>query len=100
MNLKSVRISSLGLVLLVAGLLQSRAQDTGLYHADPKKILGAENCTECHASMVEAWKKSHHFDTFNSMHRRPEAREIASKLGMRRIKDESLCLKCHYYERR
>ena len=46
--------------------------------------------------MVEAWKLTHHFDTFNSMHRRPEAKDIATKLGMRRIKDESLCLKCHY----
>jgi hypothetical protein len=49
--------------------------------------------------MVEAWKLTHHFDTFNSMHRRPEARDIASKMGMRRIKDESLCLKCHYTDK-
>jgi hypothetical protein len=68
----------------------------GLYRADPTKILGAENCAECHAPMVEAWKLTHHYDTFNSMHRRPEAKEIAQKLGMRRIKDESLCVKCHY----
>jgi hypothetical protein len=82
---------------LSCGLLafNGNAAET-LYHADPAKILGAENCAECHAPMVEAWKLTHHYDTFNSMHRRPEAREIAGKLGMRRIKDESLCVKCHY----
>src|SRR5580692_2969953 len=67
-----------------------------LYHADPTKIMGPAACNECHAPMVEAWKLTHHFDTFNTMHRRPEARDIAGKMGMRRIKDESLCLKCHY----
>lgn len=71
------------------------AEDT-LYRADPKKILGAENCTECHAPEVEAWKLTHHFETFNTMHRRPEAKEISTKMGIRRIKDESLCVKCHY----
>ena len=69
------------------------------YHADPAKIMGAENCNECHAPMVEAWKLTHHYDTFNTMHRRPEARDIATKLGIRRIKDESLCLKCHYTDK-
>lgn len=69
-----------------------------MYHADPAKILGPEACAECHAPMVEAWKLTHHFETYNSMHRRPEARDIATKMGMRRIKDESLCLKCHYTE--
>ena len=67
-----------------------------LYHADPTKIMGPAACNECHAPEVEAWKLTHHFETFNSMHRRPEARDIAGKMGMRRIKDESLCLKCHY----
>ena len=72
------------------------AAESSLYRIEPAKILGAENCAECHASMVEAWKLTHHFDTFNTMHRRPEAAEISSKLGVRRIKNESLCIKCHY----
>jgi hypothetical protein len=45
---------------------------------------------------VEAWKLTHHFETFNSMHRSAAGREVASKMGLRRIKEESLCLKCHY----
>ena len=76
----------------------SRAADE-MYHADPAKIMGAENCNECHAPMVEAWKLTHHYATFNSMHRTPEAKDISAKLGIRRIKDESLCLKCHYTDK-
>jgi hypothetical protein len=70
-----------------------------MYHADPAKVMGPEACNECHAPMVEAWKHTHHFDTFNTMHRLPEARDIATKLDIRRIKNESLCLKCHYTEK-
>lgn len=81
--------------VLLAGLLPL-AQAEDYYRADPAKIVGATACAECHAPAVEAWKLTHHYDTFNSMHRRPEAKEIASKMGLRRIKDESLCLRCHY----
>lgn len=80
--------------VLLAGVAAARAQD--YYRSDPAKIAGAEHCAECHAPMVEAWKLTHHYDTFNTMHRRPEAHAIASKMGLRRIKDESLCLRCHY----
>lgn len=63
---------------------------------DATKVEGPESCGECHGNEVEAWKLTHHFSTFNEMHRTPEAREIASKLGIQRIKHESLCLTCHY----
>lgn len=88
----------LGLWFILASNIWCRAQqpEESLYRADPAKILGAENCAECHAAMVDSWKGTHHFDTFNTMHRKPEAKDIATKMGMRRIKDESLCLKCHY----
>jgi hypothetical protein len=80
-------------------LLQSARAAEDAYHADPAKIMGPDSCNECHAPMVEAWKLTHHFDTFNTMHRRPEAKDIAGKMGLRRIKDESLCLKCHYTDK-
>src|SRR5271157_5320209 len=81
-------------MLLAVLLPVARAED--YYRSDPAKIAGAERCAECHAPMVEAWKLTHHYDTFTSMHRRPEARDIATKMGIGRIKNESLCLKCHY----
>ena len=81
-------------LLLVALVPVAQAED--YYRSDPAKIVSAEHCAECHAPMVEAWKLTHHYDTFNTMHRRPEARDIATKMGLRRIKEESLCLRCHY----
>jgi hypothetical protein len=63
---------------------------------DPTKVQGPEACGECHKQEVEAWKLTHHFATFNDMHRTDDAKAIAEKMGIRRIKSESLCLNCHY----
>jgi hypothetical protein len=63
---------------------------------DHTKVAGPESCGECHSNEVEAWKKTPHSLTFNEMHRRPEAQAIADKLGIRRVRSESLCLQCHY----
>ena len=63
---------------------------------DPAKVQGPLACGECHKSEVEAWKTTHHFETFNTMHRLPKAKEIADKLGIRRVKSEAVCLDCHY----
>ncbi len=60
------------------------------------KVAGAESCAECHTHEVEAWKKTPHNLTFNEMHRRPAAQEIAGKLGIKRLRSESLCISCHY----
>jgi hypothetical protein len=46
--------------------------------------------------MVEAWKATKHFKTFTETQGRPAAKEILSKLGIRRMKSESICIKCHY----
>ena len=59
-------------------------------------IVGANACGECHVSEFEAWKNTHHFKTFSELHRRPKAKEIKEKLGLKRIKSESDCLQCHY----
>ncbi|MFA6960565.1 MAG: cytochrome c family protein [Opitutaceae bacterium] len=85
------RISLLGAICFYTPFAASAAS-----HVDPSKVKGAESCGECHKYEVEAWKLTHHFSTFNDMHRTPEAREIAEKLGIKRIKSESLCLDCHY----
>jgi hypothetical protein len=66
---------------------------------DPAKVKGPEACGECHTAEVDAWKGTRHYDTVNSLHRRPKAQEIATKLGISTIKRESLCVNCHYTER-
>jgi hypothetical protein len=64
--------------------------------ADPVKIVGPNACAECHEQEIEAWKGTHHFKTFREMPRNAAANEIAEKMGVRRIKSESLCLNCHF----
>lgn len=64
--------------------------------SDPAKIVGPNACAECHKQEVEAWKGTHHFKTFREMPRRKEANEIAERMGIQRIRSESVCLNCHY----
>ena len=64
--------------------------------ADPAKTVGPNACAECHKQEVEAWKGTHHFKTFREMPRNTEANEIAEKMGVRRIKSDSLCVNCHF----
>ena len=68
----------------------------GTVASDPAKIVGPNACAECHKQEAEAWKATHHFKTFREMPRRKEANEIAEKMGVQRIRSESLCLTCHY----
>lgn len=64
--------------------------------ADPAKTVGPNACAECHKQEVEAWKGTHHFGTFRAMPRNDRGKQIAKRLGVRRIKSESLCLGCHF----
>ena len=68
----------------------------GSVASDPAKIVGPNACTECHKQEAEAWKGTVHFKTFREMPRRKEANEIAEKMGVQRIRSETLCLTCHY----
>ena len=101
-NIKAISVRKLALSITLMILAFALYLPTGAcaaddpYHSDPTKVMGPTACNECHAPEVEAWKLTHHFETFNTMHRSAEGREIASKMGLRRIKEESLCLKCHY----
>lgn len=62
----------------------------------PGQVSGPEACAQCHTEEIEVWKLTKHFKTFREMPRRPEARDIAAKLGITNIKSESLCLQCHF----
>jgi Cytochrome c554 and c-prime len=63
---------------------------------DPTKIMGANACAECHKQEAAAWKGTHHFKTFRDMPRNAQAKKISDKMGLRRIKAESLCANCHF----
>ena len=64
--------------------------------SDPAKIVGANACAECHKQEAEAWKGTRHFKTFSEMPRKAPAKQISEKMGLRRIKSESVCLNCHF----
>ncbi len=68
----------------------------GAVASDPAKVAGPNACAECHKQEVEAWKGSHHFKTFREMPRNAEGKKIADRMGIRRVKTESLCLNCHF----
>ncbi len=63
---------------------------------DPDLVLGNQSCVKCHAAEVQAWEKTPHARTFEELHRRPEAKQIADKLGLSSIKHAGRCTACHY----
>ena len=63
---------------------------------DPHLVLGNDTCVKCHAAEIKVWQKTPHARTFDELHRRPEAKQIAEKLGLRSIKHEGRCVACHY----
>ncbi len=65
---------------------------------NPSNVVGYATCQKCHGQEIEVWKKTPHFETFRSLHRKPEAQEIAQRMGLRSIKRGDLCVKCHYTE--
>ena len=67
--------------------------------ADPHFVLGTEACTKCHASEIKVWQQTPHATTFELLHRKPEAKQIASKLGLRSIKHDGRCVACHYTQK-
>lgn len=63
---------------------------------DPNHVLGNQTCVKCHAPEIKVWQQTPHARTFDELHRRPEAKQIASKLGLKSIKHEGRCTNCHY----
>jgi hypothetical protein len=68
--------------------------------AAPYRVLGSEACVKCHAAENQVWKKTPHTTTLDQLHRLPEAKAIASKLGLKSIKKSGRCVACHYTQNR
>ncbi len=81
------------------GVAVSSAQETTkekfLWH-DPKKIVTAKPCNECHQLEYGVWEKTKHSTSFKTLHRKELAERITKNMSFKFIKRESLCLKCHY----
>lgn len=63
---------------------------------DPARITGPDSCAKCHDAEVKQWMQTPHYRTFDTLHRTPEAKEIADRLGLRSVKRDGGCVSCHY----
>lgn len=93
------------LLIAVAGLLGASlllaADEAGTpvfkpRQCDPASVVGYDTCIKCHESEHKRWMQTPHYRTFDVLHRKPEAKEIATKMGLRSIKRNDTCVTCHY----
>ena len=95
------RLIAAGLALALAGLyVSTRAEDIALDYTprqcDPASVVGHETCIKCHESAMKQWMQTPHYRTFDVLHRTPEAKAIAERMGLRSIKRNDTCVACHY----
>jgi hypothetical protein len=93
--LKSV-LKTLGMGLFLLVCVNANGQETPKFRLDPEKVVGSDACLKCHENEGNAWHGTHHFKTYKELHKRKEAKEIAKKLTIKRIKTSKECMSCHY----
>lgn len=100
-TLETVKPNEIDIPPSTQTLIGVAAQPTSLAGAaaapvDPHLVIGSETCVKCHENEVKVWRSTPHHRTFDELHRRPEAKEIAARLGIRSIKHDGRCVNCHY----
>lgn len=73
-----------------------RRPGTGLLERDPLKIMGPDECGECHKAEVHVWRGTRHSQTFKMLTRKKRAKEIAGNMGIKRVKRAGACVTCHF----
>jgi hypothetical protein len=96
--LRAILPFAIVLTLLSAGSASAEEPAIGPTPADPAKVVGPDQCAKCHQAEVGQWMRTPHFATFDALHRKPEAKQIADRLGLRSIKRNEMCVRCHYTE--
>jgi hypothetical protein len=86
--------------LISANIAVADGDPKGPLASDPAKIVGPDQCAKCHQPEVQQWMRTPHFATFDSLHRSPQAKQIADRLGVRSIKRSDICTQCHYTEQK
>ncbi len=81
------------LLLLVALLIPSAAFAG---RPDPSQVIGPDDCGECHEEAHEVWATTPHARGWTELSRSVEAKALATKLGVRRIKRDERCVSCHF----
>ncbi len=75
-----------------------------LLHSSPtiatwqaENVMGVAECGECHEDEVKVWKKTKHQKNYKKLSKNKDAKAIAKKMGIKRIKKpNTLCASCHY----
>ena len=102
MNLVSGAIRSGSVCLsIVLGFLvfsnsEAEPEAKGLREKDLSKIVGPEECGECHKAEVHVWRETGHSQTFKVLTRKKKAKEIAGNMGIKRVKKAGDCVACHF----
>ena len=65
---------------------------------DPSRNVGVESCRECHEEMVEAWEKSAHATSFETLAASEASAKMAEILSIEptEIPMTASCVRCHY----
>lgn len=62
---------------------------------------GYRKCEKCHEAEVEVWKQTEHFKSFQTVHRKEEAKKILDAAGGgASMRQNEACVLCHYTETR
>jgi hypothetical protein len=95
---KSCAAVAIGILVSFTGRSFAQEPAFGPPPRDATKIVGSDQCAKCHDKEVQQWLRTTHFATFDTLHRRPEAKQIADRLGLPSIKRNDTCVRCHYTE--
>lgn len=88
------------MILLSASAVAAQAPSiVGGDAFDPAKVIGSDACKKCHAAEIDQWQRTPHYETIDTLHRKPEAKAIADRLGLRSVKRNETCVKCHYTQK-
>ncbi len=95
----SLRVICLAILVMIGvspSICMAEDQAAGPMIPDAAKIVGTDECAKCHENEVKQWQQTPHFATFEELHRKPRAKEIADKLNVSSIKRNKVCTQCHY----
>lgn len=71
-------------------------QDALPERCDPTRVITPEACSKCHIRESQVWRSTPHAQLFERLQRDPRAKQIAKRMGIRSIKRNDLCARCHY----
>ena len=64
---------------------------------DPEKIVGSDECVDCHGESYSIWENTTHYKTYEELAAGWDGTEIAGKLDVDDIEDvEAICVTCHF----